>query len=83
MLEALKKQMCGTWLGKLLNHFDIYVIWRMSQLIFEATPWYFRIVAVLYNFSDFQIFVFGHRAQNKNLNTPENLYFSAFSLLCL
>ena len=46
-LEALKKQICGTWLGIWLNHFDIYVIWRTSQLIFEATPWYFRVVAVL------------------------------------
>ena len=62
-----------------LNHFDIYVIGRTCQLIFEATPWHFRIVAVLYNFRDFQIFVFGHRAQNENPDTPENLYFSAFS----
>ena len=47
-------------------------------------------MAVLQNFRDLRVFGFGHRAQNENPDTRENLYFSAFSsqtlpnsLLCL
>ena len=36
-LEALIGQICSTWLGIWLKHFEIYVIWRTSQLLFETT----------------------------------------------
>ena len=34
-LEALKRQAPCTWLGIWLNHIDIYVIWRISQLFLK------------------------------------------------
>ena len=46
-LEALKRQICGTWVGIWQNHFEIYVIWRTSQMLFEAALSYFSIVTVL------------------------------------
>ena len=45
-LEALKRQALGSWLGILLNHIDIYVFWRISQ-VFEAAFSYFSIMAFL------------------------------------
>ena len=34
-LEALTRQIPGTWLGIWLNDIEIYVIWRTSQLFFK------------------------------------------------
>ena len=34
-LEALKKQLTVTWLGIWLNHIEMYVIWRISQLFLK------------------------------------------------
>ena len=35
----------------------------------------FQYYGILKNFCDFRVFVFGYRAQNKNSESPENLYF--------
>ena len=43
--------------------------------VFEAAFSYFSIMALLWNFRDFQVFVLGYRAQNENLEITENLYF--------
>ena len=35
-------------------------------------------MAVLQNFHDFQVFIFGYRAQNKKPEITENLYFGVY-----
>ena len=54
-LEALKRQIRGTWLGIWLNHIKIYVIWRTSQLFFKlhsyiSVLWCFCRISVISEF---------------------------------
>ena len=54
-LETLKRQICGTWFGIRLNHFEIYVIWRISQLFLKLYShilvlWLLSRISVIYEF---------------------------------
>ena len=55
-LEALKKQLTVTWLGIWLNHIEMYVIWRTSQLFLKldshiSVLGYFCRISVISEFS--------------------------------
>ena len=55
-LEALKRHAPDTWLGIWLNHVDIYVIWRISQLFLKlhshiSVLWRFCKTFVISEFS--------------------------------
>ena len=54
--EALKRQGPGTWLEIWLNHIDIYVIWKISQLFLKlhshiSALWRFCRISVISEFS--------------------------------
>ena len=44
------------------------------SIVLEITFSYFSILGFLMNFHDFQVFVFGYRAQKENPEITENLY---------
>ena len=55
-------------------------LWERCHLnsistVFETTFSYYSIMAFLYNFRAFRVFVFGYRPQNKKPEITENLYF--------
>ena len=49
--------------------FEQYMNW------FKARISYFSIMAFLWNYLDFQLFIFGCKAENENPEITENLYF--------
>ena len=63
--EALKRHIPATWLAICRTHFEFDVIWTEFQLL----------MMLMMNFWDFRVFAFGYKAQNKNLEIMENLYF--------
>ena len=74
-LEALKRQISGTWLGTWVNHIEIYGVWRTSQLFFKLHShilvlWRFCRIPVISEFS-----FLDKKAQNENPEITENFYF--------
>ena len=67
-LEALERQSPGIWLGIWVNHFEVDVIWRASQLFFKlhshnSVLWRFCSISVI---SDFSYLGIGLKTKTRN-----------------